>query len=274
MKRKRMSLMLVSFMTIVLLFSCGDDDKTTPKPSVTITELGLENSGIAYIGTDLHVEAEIVAQGKIDKIRVEIHPEGSHEEDGGEEIEIVYDEFNGRKNTTFHKHIDIPSTIKAGDYHFHFEVLDMEGQETLVEKELKIEKSTDSEKPQIEITNAPKENTVFHNGEEIKIEGTVKDNIALGGMLVGLVRADAGVKDEDVKPNTSIVLLHTHTFTHENSHEFTASINVGASEDKNMTPKDLKDTDWASGDYYLLVKCKDNSGNWSFTQHYPIKIAK
>ena len=44
-------------------------------------ELGISDSHVAYIGADLHVEAEIVAEGRIKLVMVEIHQEeGSSDE--------------------------------------------------------------------------------------------------------------------------------------------------------------------------------------------------
>lgn len=271
-KSLKISLLFVSVMTLLLFASCKDDDKTTPKPKVTITELGLKNSKVAYVGTDLHVEAEIVAQGKIDKVTIEIHPEGEHADAHDEEIEMVYTEFKGLKNATFHKHIDIPANTEVGDYHFHLEVVDMEGQQTVAEAELKVKKAVDTEKPELTVKEAPAADLSFAKGEKITIKGVVKDNVALGGMFVGLVREDAKVEDAKVNPNTAITLLHTHAFDTPMSHEFMASITVGDAKDKNKPAKDLTDSDWSPGAYYLLVKCKDHVGNWVFSKHIPVKI--
>lgn len=100
-------------------------EKETPKPVIDLTELGYENSKIAYLGADLHIEAEIVAEGKISKVQVTIHPAGEHEGKGatailheGEwEVDTTYTKFSGLKNITFHEHIKIPVTAEKGDYH-------------------------------------------------------------------------------------------------------------------------------------------------------------
>ena len=57
-----------------LLTSC-EDDVSIAKPVIDLLELGLNDSHMAYIGGDLHIEAEIVAEGKISTIEVEIHQE-------------------------------------------------------------------------------------------------------------------------------------------------------------------------------------------------------
>ncbi len=51
--------------TIMVLFnSCNKEEETLAKPVINLIELGLGNSHVAYIGADLHIEAEIVARRK------------------------------------------------------------------------------------------------------------------------------------------------------------------------------------------------------------------
>lgn len=138
-KKMRTIVLLTFALTIALSFASCEDDETASKPVVTLIELGEENSKTGYAGSDLHIEAEIVAEGKIDKVNIEIHPEGEHEEKGvAWEVDTTYTEFSGLKNTIFHKHIDIPANAEPGHYHFHFTVTDMEGQQAAVEEEFEI----------------------------------------------------------------------------------------------------------------------------------------
>lgn len=124
------------------LVSCEE----VSKPEIGNFELGYEGSKTATVGEELHMDAEIVAEGTIDRIRVEIHPESEHMKksmtdmlDGeGWEFDSIYTKFSGLKNTTFHEHIEIPGSAEAGHYHFHFEVTDMEGYQTVYEDELEL----------------------------------------------------------------------------------------------------------------------------------------
>ncbi|MGQ1891377.1 DUF4625 domain-containing protein [Thermophagus sp. OGC60D27] len=115
-------------------WSCDDDDASVSKPVISDLEIGLDDSHKAYVGSDLHVEAEIIAEGLIDKITIEIH----QEEGGDDEIELEYDEYEGLRNATFHKHVDIPSETVPGEYHFHLTVTDQEGNQTSVEEDITI----------------------------------------------------------------------------------------------------------------------------------------
>ena len=121
----------------LFLTSCGDDDDDLPaKPSITLTEVGHDNAKHCHPGHDLHLEADVVAEGLIQRIDVEIH-----EENGGSfKIEKSYTDgkYIGIRNTEFHEHIDIPAEAPLGEYHLHFTVTDKNGQQTTVESELNI----------------------------------------------------------------------------------------------------------------------------------------
>ncbi|MCA1746624.1 MAG: DUF4625 domain-containing protein, partial [Bacteroidales bacterium] len=165
---------------VLILTSCAK----TEEPEIGSFELGYENLKIAYVGADLHMNAEIVAEGTIDKIHIVIHPEGEHGKKGvrsaldeGEwEVDTTYIKFSGLKNTAFHEHIEIPMDAEVGDYHFHFEVTDMEGYQTVNEKELEIKIPDDTIAPGITISSAPRENQTFGNGESITISGSLSDD--------------------------------------------------------------------------------------------------
>lgn len=272
MKTTIKTIALLFIATSMLLFnSCENDDEDVSKPVISDLELGIGNSHVAYAGADLHIEAQIDAVNKIDVVAVDIH----QEEGSSDKIEATYDEYAGLKNTTFHKHVDIPVETPTGTYHVHITVTDQEGYQTTVEEEIEIEELEDEESPEISISSAPENGASYSNGETISISGTVTDNISLAGMLVALVYESDNIADADVTGgNTSvIVMLHTHDFDDPDEHEFTASIVVGAENDNNMTPEPIEgDNAWKSGNYYILVKSKDAKGNWATSSHYPIVI--
>jgi len=264
--------------SIVMFYSC---EKDVPKPVVNLTELGYENSKTGYAGSDLHIEADIVAEGKIDKVTIEIHPEGDHGKgapatlnEGEWEVDTTYTKFSGLKNTTFHEHIDVPVFAEPGDYHFHFIVTDMEGNQTIVEEELEILIPSDAVAPVITITSAPAANQAFSNGQSVSISGSVSDDEAIGGLYIGLVREGQNLTDVQVNSTNTITILHTHDFPNPAAHTFSASIKVGAAKDNNITPKDIiGNIAWQSGNYYIVVKCVDAfGGNWTYLSHSPIVI--
>ena len=114
--------------------SCNKEENTA-KPTVNLTEVGHDNEKVAMRGNDLHLEADILAEGLIKRIDVEIH-----QEDGTYEIEKSYTEgkYVGVKNVEFHEHIDIPAEAPLGEYHLHFTVTDQKGQTTLAEAHIDV----------------------------------------------------------------------------------------------------------------------------------------
>lgn len=125
---------LVSVMT-VSFNSCDYDRNDTAKPKITLTEVGHDNSRHAHPGHDLHLEADIVAEGLIRAINVEIH-----QEDGSFEIEksFVEGKYIGVRNVEFHEHIDIPENAPLGEYHLHLTVTDKEGQQSVAQEHINI----------------------------------------------------------------------------------------------------------------------------------------
>jgi hypothetical protein len=141
--KKSILYIILSFAIISTFTACNDDDPTA-KPEIKILELGEGsshgNDHTAYIGGELHIEVEVVAQGKIDKIQVRLHPEGEHHGESGDhdewELDKTFTKFSGLKNTTFHEHIDIATTAEPGEYHFDFIVTDMEGNQSSAEADV------------------------------------------------------------------------------------------------------------------------------------------
>jgi hypothetical protein len=129
-------------LSIVLITSCSD----AGRPEVSSFELGYENSKTGVPGGELHMDAEVLAEGKIDVIQVGIHPEMDHKKGSarlessaeGWEFDTTYTKFSGLKNTDFHEHIEIPEDAEPGHYHFHFSVTDMEGYQESYEEEFEL----------------------------------------------------------------------------------------------------------------------------------------
>lgn len=133
---------LVTVAMAMLISSC---DKTGSKPEIDFHELGIENSKTALIGEELHMDAEIEAENKIDRIEIAIQPEDVHKKSTGSsevsvewEFDTVYTGSSGLRNTYFHEDIDIPGNAGPGHYRFHFSVTDLEGYQTTYEDELEL----------------------------------------------------------------------------------------------------------------------------------------
>ena len=107
--------------------ACNRGDELAP-PKILLTEVGHDNSHVAYIGDDIHLEADIEAEGRIKSIFVEL----SHEAGNGYKIveEWTSGKYIGVKNTEFHEHIDIPTNAPEGEYHLYLTVADREGNQS------------------------------------------------------------------------------------------------------------------------------------------------
>lgn len=254
--------LFIAFFTILIINSCG---KAPARPEINNFELGLNNSNIGYIGTDIHAEGEIISEGKIDKIKIQIHPENAPGSTW--EVDTTYTDFKGLKNTEFHEHLEIPVNAKEGIYKFHLTITDLEGQTTDLERNLTLQILTDNIMPIITITEAPLSN--YTSGQTIKISGKVTDNIGIGGLYVGLVKANQGLKDSEISNSNTISLLHTQEFEEPNDVSFSCSLKVGDTYD-NDSPK--KSINWESGDYYIIVKTPNLGGGDGFSSHFPLKI--
>jgi len=141
------SITVVLFIAAAFFFTACDDDDAVAKPAITILELGSGdshgNEHSALVGGELHIEADIIAEGKIDKINIRLHPEGEDEHsvsEDGWELDTTYTKFAGLKNTLFHEHVDIDPDAEPGVYHFDFVVTDMEGNQSNAEAEVVITK--------------------------------------------------------------------------------------------------------------------------------------
>lgn len=258
-------LKIVAVITSLMLFtSCEDDEVEISKPVIGELELGIDNSHIAYIGSDMHMQVELLAEGKIDLITIEIH-----KEDGtGDEIEAEFTKYAGQKNGTFHEHIDIPAGTAAGEYHFHMTVIDQLGNSTTVEEEITLEVSTDTDGPAINVSDSPDENEEFSVGQQISISGKVTDDNTIGGIVIALVRAGGSEEPEDV------IIMHLEYYEDEDEIDFAATINAGSEYDNQETPELIEgDNAWQSADYYILVRAWDAFGNTTNSQQYPVKVS-
>ena len=165
---------IVALITTTIFTSCSSDDDSSPASnSITIdlTEVGSGNNLKATAGEDLHLEAEILATGKIASVAVEIHSESNS---NAPEIKQTFSDYNGLLNATFHKHVDIPATQPAGHYHLHLTVTDQNGNVKTAEAEIEILASSNLFNISLTgIGHGTAGNFHGHAGQEIHIEGTV-----------------------------------------------------------------------------------------------------
>lgn len=262
----------------IFMSACEKGD--TEKPVITIN--APETEEVLYIGQDVHFEVEFSDNVELNSYKVDIHSNfdgHSHKnlsEDGvAWSFQQSWEFDEGQKNAHVHHHeIVIPDDIDGeeiatGDYHFMVYCTDAEGNESWVAVPVEIQNSTDTQAPVFSNMQAPDANTVFTNDETITITGTVEDDVELGGIFVAIM--PEGSTDEQInETECTAVLLHTHEgLTDQTSYDFSASVIVGQTEDNNPTPNQV---DWQSGNYFLVVKAKDKSGNAAISYKFPIEL--
>jgi len=135
-KQKKLFIYILFGFTFLTWAACSKDE--TPevdKPLIESLEVGIDNSGTAHPGSDLHLDAAILAPGGIASITLTIHPENG---DGWEFERVFTDGYEGLKNADFHEHIDVPADAAEGEYHLHLTVADKAGNTVEAESHLDI----------------------------------------------------------------------------------------------------------------------------------------
>lgn len=114
--------------------SCSDDDKPV-ESSIEINNAKFGHDGEATIGSDMHLEANIITNAKIKLIEVEMT-----KADGTQVMTKKYDtgKYVGVLAATFHEHIDIPKTLAEGTYKVFLKVTDMENKQKVVSGDVKL----------------------------------------------------------------------------------------------------------------------------------------
>lgn len=259
------------FFIALLQIACSSDDESANRinePEIHALEVGANNNRIAYIGSDLHIEAEVFAEHLIKSVKVKI--ENPNESDFWPFTQD-FTEFSGQRNALFHKHIDIASDAQPGIYRFHFAVVDMLGNETeeIINIELKL--IEDDVFPTISILNAPSNNQVFEMNDWVRISGNASDNNSLSSILVALVKTEYGLPDEQIsESNPDLIVMKTMVDLQPADFvDFNAEIQIGAAQDNSLNPKPIH---WENGSYYILVVAKDLNSNKTYSEHYEIII--
>jgi hypothetical protein len=179
---------ILSIITLSALTSCSnDDDKPVTQAALTVEFTEIGHGGTppdAHAGEDLHIEAEILAEAKIASVSIAIHSESNT---AAPEINASYDDYNGLKNATFHKHVDIPATQPAGIYHLHLTVTDTDGNVKIAESDLEILAAETDNSINIEITelgHGTAGSFHAHAGEDMHMEGVITSQHAISTVVV------------------------------------------------------------------------------------------
>lgn len=106
---------------------------------ITLSDISIDAT--VARGDDFHAEFMINAVNGIHNITVDIHAHGI--EPGEGEIEWHYKEifsegYHDQTTAEFHKHIDVPATAPAGEYHVLFTVEDEDGNTKTYETHIEV----------------------------------------------------------------------------------------------------------------------------------------
>ena len=121
--------------TVAALFSACKKDKITEIPKISDLEVGSNNNKTAFPGTDLHIEADLIAAENIAKVSLDINPVAATGWKFSKEFVTGY---AGSKNAEFHEHIDVPADAAIGKYRVVLTLTDQQGQVTKIESDLEL----------------------------------------------------------------------------------------------------------------------------------------
>ncbi len=271
---------IILLFSIIYASSCERNQADTQKPEIIIS--GPEEEEVLYIGSEIHFEVDFSDDVELKSYKVDIHSNfdgHTHKSSNADSVAWSFQKswnFDaGQKNAHIHHHeIVIPQEylgkeISQGEYHFMIYCTDAAGNESWIAIPVKIMKSADKEVPTFSNIVAPTTNQTFANGATIQITGTLTDNDHLHGLFIAIMPQNA--TNEQVDPTNSLaVMLHEHDAVDgKHTYNFSASIQVGQAQDNNTTPKNVT---WTAGNYFVIVKATDESGNIGYSQKYPIVI--
>jgi len=248
-------LAIIAFFGILLNSCSSDDDNSSSSldaPEITNFEYGEGSSHstdqAAYTGSDIHIEADIYAEGVVNSITLSIHSHDAVPGDGEIEWDFtqVYDGADYQAiNPTFHVHVDVPEYAAQGEYHIELVVVDELGNSTEMEGHIDIINL-------ITFSNVDIDETVVR-GEDIHMDIEI-------GALNGIHELTVDFHGEDVTIGTGDVewdgeFDFSADFHDQTEADFHTHIDVPATA--------------PVGEYHVTITVEDEDGN---TESYETHI--
>ena len=106
---------------------------------ITVSDMSIDET--VARGSDFHVEFMIEAVNGIHNVTVDIHAHDLELAEGEEEwdFEEVYEEgLHEETSAEFHKHIDVPATAPAGEYHMLITIEDEDGNTKMIDTHIDV----------------------------------------------------------------------------------------------------------------------------------------
>ncbi|MDF9800838.1 hypothetical protein OKW21_006101 [Catalinimonas alkaloidigena] len=294
--------------SLLLVTACSDDDEpSATMPSIDEVEIGSGNNGIGVIGRDFHLNAEVVAGGTIDKVQININPIENETYTHDWSFEIAWDEFKGLKNSTIHKHFDIPEDAPEGKFDFIITITDENG--TKLEETYEVNLIDPANLPvdpylylwDFFIKDGPyqyvneslenPEDVTYAQGDTLKSSAQIKNVKGDGTMYLLFVKKSADHLPRIVDDIDFSKVIVYDVFQHENEEDVDYFSNVifdgqggfirpspeftiGASVDNNAPESNPIDGEkaWENGEYYFGVVYTNSTYNISVYHYLGVTI--
>lgn len=127
---------LIMLAVIAAFFSACKKDPIIEMPVIGDMEVGSANSKLAYPGTDIHIEAALLAAETITTVKLEITP--VEPVTGWRFTKEFTEGYAGTKNAEFHEHLDVPADAPLGKYRIVLTLTDGKGQVVKAESDLEL----------------------------------------------------------------------------------------------------------------------------------------
>lgn len=264
------------------------------------------NNETGVIGKDFHFNAEVTAGDKIESVQIKIAQISTETYSKSWSHEISWPQYAGAKNTTIHKHFDIPEDAPEGKYDFIIIIKDQNGTTLEVKKTLNIYAAGNLPvNPVATIFTLFKndgffyrkgkyltEGDSFSKGDKLMSQVTLSGVKGNGIMYLLLINKDAKHLPESVDQIDFSKVIVYDVFEHKDLEtvggisnvvfdeaSFTTFRNmptllIGADKDNNLpNPQAITGNKaWASGNYVYRAVYKNTTYNINFSQSVDVAI--
>lgn len=300
---------LLALLLPLAFFACNNDKDPAPvlpQPAIDKIEIGLGNNEIGVIGRDFHFNAEILAGDKIENVQIKIQQrrEETYVREWG--YEIIWDQYKGAKNTTVHKHFDIPEDAAEGAYDFLIIVNDQNGTTREEKRKITIYKAENLPvNPTLSLFNVSVNGSFFYRdgkftvaGAELSTNDVFSAQATIGGvkgngkMYLLLINKKLGHRPERIDEIDFGKALVYDVYKHKDWTESgsfsnavydlenftwvrqTPNLVVGATTDNNQPqPGAIEGSKaWESGTYYMGVVYENTTYNMALFHYIEIPV--
>ncbi len=173
---KTNKVLLVALLFTTVFNACKKDNTEEMElsaPTISNLEIGLNNNEIGVIGQDFHFNADIIAGDKIELVQIKIQQRAGETYEKPWNYEVKWEQYKGSKNTTIHKHFDIPTDAVEGKYDFIITVTDQNSSKLELKNSITIYKAANVPvNPSASIFNLHANGSRFYRNGKFITEGS------------------------------------------------------------------------------------------------------